>query len=263
MDSKSTVQMFWHGEPLSRMEALSMASFLKNGHAVDLYVYEEPASVPAGVRLMDAHQILSPDLIFRHRRTGSLAAFADWFRYQLLLERGGLWADTDVVCLQPFSFPDPVVFGWADQYVNNAVLSLPAGHDLAVWMTELCRKPNRWMPFDGFAMRARKLKRSLLFGDRRDRLRWAELGPKGLTAVARYLGYLRKARPEYDLYPVRCGEWHLLFETSERARSIRLEGSYCVHLWHNMARQRPGFDKNASFPTDSIFEQLCQRFLPA
>jgi hypothetical protein len=255
--------MFWHGAPLSRMERLSMVSFLRHGHPVDLYVYDEPASVPAGVRLMDAHQILSADLIFRHRRTGSLASFADWFRYQLLLERGGFWVDADVVCLQPFTFRDPVVFGWAEDYVNNAVLGLPAGHDLAVWMTELCRKPNRVMPFDGLRMRLRKWKRRILFGDRRDRVRWAELGPKGLTAVARYLGYLRKARPEYDLYPVRCGEWHLLFENSERARAISLEGSYCVHLWQNMAWQQPGFDKNARFPADSIFEQLCQRFLAA
>src|SRR5689334_11188531 len=131
VETKSTVQMFWHGAPLSRMEQLSMVSFLWHGHPVDLYVYEEPVSVPAGVRLMDAHQILSADLIFRHRRTGSLAAFADWFRYQLLLERGGIWADADVVCLRPLAFRDPVVFGWADDYLNNAVLGLPAGHDLA------------------------------------------------------------------------------------------------------------------------------------
>ena len=33
-----TVQMFWHGPALSRMEQLAIASFLHHGHPVDLYV---------------------------------------------------------------------------------------------------------------------------------------------------------------------------------------------------------------------------------
>src|SRR5262245_49782027 len=90
------IQMFWHGPPLSRMERLSIASFLQNGHAVDLHVYDEPAGVPAGVRLLDAARILPRSALFRHKRTQSLALFADWFRYRLLFEHGGIWVDSDV-----------------------------------------------------------------------------------------------------------------------------------------------------------------------
>jgi len=71
-----------------------MASFLAHGHPVDLYVYEPPGAPPAGVRLVDAEEILPRALLFTHRRTGSLGSFSDWFRYRLLRERGGIWAET-------------------------------------------------------------------------------------------------------------------------------------------------------------------------
>ncbi|HEY1284160.1 MAG TPA: hypothetical protein VGE96_06735, partial [Steroidobacteraceae bacterium] len=74
-----TIRMFWHGAPLSRVEKLSMASFVANGHPVELFVYEEPAGVPKGVALQEARQILPAESLFRHRRTRSLAVFADWF----------------------------------------------------------------------------------------------------------------------------------------------------------------------------------------
>jgi hypothetical protein len=256
--------MFWHGAPLSRIERLSMASFLANGHALDLYVYEEPPGVPCGVRLLEAQRVLPRTMMFRNRHTGSLAPFADWFRYRLLLERGGLWADSDVVCLRPLAFSTPLLFGWADEeLVNNAVLGMPAGPPLAQWMSTVCENPNRIVPYDGLRMRLRKWRRRVLQGDRRERVRWGELGPKGLTRAARYLGYLRQARPERDFYPVRCEAWQLLFEDSTPSRSLSLDQSYCVHLWNEMTRRQRGFVRDGPFPPDSPFEQLCRRYLPA
>ena len=100
-----TIQMFWYGAPLSRLERLSVASFLANGHAVDLYAYDDIGAVPHGARMLDAARILPRDALFRHRRTGSVGLFSDWFRYRLLFERGGIWADCDMVCLQPLDVP--------------------------------------------------------------------------------------------------------------------------------------------------------------
>ena len=79
-DRSHTVQMFWHGPALSRMEQLAIASFLHHGHPVDLHVYEEPRGVPRGACVRDAAEILPRDALFTHRRTGSVAIFADWFR---------------------------------------------------------------------------------------------------------------------------------------------------------------------------------------
>jgi hypothetical protein len=254
--------MFWHGAPLSRMERLSMASFIAQEHPLDLYVYEEPRSLPAGVRLRDAEQVLPRSLLFHSRHTRSLAPFADWFRYRLLLERGGLWADADVVCLKPLTFSDPLVFGWADaELVNNAVLGMPAGHPLAAWMNEICEHPNRVVPYDGLDVRLKKWRRQLLHRDARARLRWGELGPKGLTRAARHLGFLDRARPERDFYPVRCPAWRILFEDSAESRALTLAESYCVHLWNEMTRRQPGFVRDGPFPPESPFERLCRRYL--
>ena len=55
------IEMFWHGAALSRLERVSMRSFLVNGHAVRLHVYREPANVPSGVELVDAGETLPAD----------------------------------------------------------------------------------------------------------------------------------------------------------------------------------------------------------
>ncbi len=239
-----------------------MVSFLAHGHPLELYVYEEPRALPAGVELRDAGQVLSRSLLFHDRHTGSLAPFADWFRYRLLLERGGLWADADVVCLRPLTCAGPLIFGWADdKLVNNAVLGMRAGHPLAAWMSAVCESPNRILPYDPPGMRLRKWKRRILEGGRRERVGWGEFGPKGLTRAAAHLGYLGEARPERDFYPVRCSAWRMLFEDRERSRALSFEGSYCVHLWNEMTRREGGFARAGRFPAESPFERLCRRYL--
>lgn len=256
-----TVQMFWHGPALSRMEQLAIASFLHHGHPVDLWVYEEPRGVPRGACVRDAARVLPREALFTHRRTGSVAIFADWFRYRLLAEQGGIWADMDVACLRPIEYPQAEIFGWEDErYVNNAILGLPAGHPLACWLEGCCAQPNRILPYDGLRMRLRKFRRRHLQGDRRDRVRWGELGPKGLTAAARHLGLLDRALPRAHFYPVRSSEWRVLFEPARGGLLPWSEESRAVHLWNNMAAQAARFNKNARFAPGSPFEQLCERY---
>jgi hypothetical protein len=257
-----TVQMFWHGAPLSRIERLCMTSFLAHGHPVDLYVYESPARPPAGIRVRPAEEILPRAHLFTHRRTGSLGSFSDWFRYRLLKERGGIWADADVVCLAPLAYPQDEIFGWQDAHVlNNAVLGLPAGHELAVWLAACCEDPNHLLPYDNLSVRLRKLRRRYLSGNRRAGVRWGEYGPKGLTQAARHLGYIDKAQPAAHFYPVRCEDWLAMFTGGTNTHAPWMAESRTVHLWQQMMRRAPGFDKNARFPADSPFERLCERYL--
>jgi hypothetical protein len=257
-----TVQMFWHGAPLSRIERLCMASFLAHGHPVHLYVYEAPAAPPAGVRLRAAEEILPRALLFTHRRTGSPGSFSDWFRYQLLKERGGIWADADVVCLAPLQYAQDEIFGWQDAHaINNAVLGLPAGHELAVWLAAACEDPNRMLPYDNLSIRLRKLRRRYFGGNRRAGVRWGEYGPKGLTQAARHLGYIDKAQPVAHFYPIRCEDWRVMFSSGADTRLPWAAESRAVHLWQQMVHSVPGFDKNRRFPADSPFEELCRRYL--
>jgi len=257
-----TIQMFWHGAPLSRIERLCMASFCAHGHPVDLYVYEDPSPVPAGVRLRDASEILPAEAMFRHKRTQSLGLFADWFRYRLLAERGGIWADADVVCLAPFDYASEEIYGWQDEHlINNAVLGLPAGHELAVWLAACCEDPNRVLPYDSFGVRLRKWRRRTLLGNRRDAVGWGENGPKGLTRAVRHFGCESKALPSWHFYPVPPDQHGVLFQSPREGGAVDVTRSRAVHLWNTLLESEPGFDKNARFAEDSPYEQLCRRYL--
>jgi hypothetical protein len=256
------IQMFWHGAPLSRLERLCVSSFVAHGHRVVLHVYDEPANLPKGVTLADASEILPRDRLFTHAGSGSLAMFADGFRYRLLYERGGLWVDTDVVCLKPFDFDSSEIFAWQDERViNNAVLGLPKGHRLAQWMWEVCEHPNRALPYDSIKMRRRKLMRKWLPGNARRHVAWGETGPNGLTAAAIHLHCTGAALPFWYFYPIPYSNWHTVFDSSLRDNPVLIAGSYGLHLWNEMSRRSPGFDKNGQFPPDSLFEQLCARYL--
>jgi hypothetical protein len=252
------IQMFWHGSPLSRIERLSMISFLSNGHDVHLYIYDEPRGVPAGVQLKDAADILPRSDLFFHRRNQSVAHFSDWFRYRLLFERGGLWSDTDMVCLEPFDYPSPIVFAWQDDhYLNNAVLGLPAGDPMAEWLARSCERPNQMLPYDNLRRRLAKLKRRVK-GQGREWVRWGDTGPYGLTSAARHFRYIGHALPKWHFYPVAYEENRLLFESAPSGTRSIFDGSRAVHLWNQLI---DGAEKNSKFPSDSPFEQLWTRYL--
>jgi hypothetical protein len=253
--------MFWYGPPLSRIERLCISSFVANGHAVRLHVYEEPRRIPPGVTLCDADAVLPRSELFVHRSTGSLALFADWFRYRLLAQHGGLWVDTDMVCLRPFTHTGPEIFAWQDlSAINNAVLGLPRDHALARWMLECCEHPNRSLPYDTWRIRRRKLTRILL-GRGRAARRWGETGPDGFTAAAVHLGCASRALPFWHFYPIHYLNWHCVFDGSLGENTALIDGSYGLHLWNEMARRAPGFDRDGRFADDSLFERLWTRYV--
>lgn len=115
-----------------------MASFIANGHAYHLYAYDLNLPVPKGVVLKDARDILPEQAIYTYTTgpsKGGLSAFADWFRYELLAKRGGWWADTDIICLKPFTFSSEVVLGYErtrywGKKICVGVLFAPPGHTL-------------------------------------------------------------------------------------------------------------------------------------
>ena len=124
----------WIGERLSKLELLTLHSFLRHGHEFHLWVYDEPETpLPRQVVLEDAASILPRGRIFRKREIdaesgvgrGSLGLFADLFRYKLLYEKGGYWVDMDVTCLKPFDFSAEYVFRTHRVGVVNNILKCP------------------------------------------------------------------------------------------------------------------------------------------
>jgi len=113
------VHGLWIGSTLSKMELLTLKSFLHHGHEFHLWVYDRiETPLPEGVILEDANEILPRSRITRKAEVdpetgvgkGSVSPFSDLFRYKLLYEKGGYWVDMDVTCLKPLNFRAPYVF---------------------------------------------------------------------------------------------------------------------------------------------------------
>ena len=118
LPSNTIVHGMWIGETLSPLELLTIKSFVSCGHSFWLWTYDAiQTPLPEGTLLKDARQVLPEAAVFRYQfgnqfghGKGSLAGFSDIFRYKLLYEYGGWWADMDITCLPPLHFEAPYVF---------------------------------------------------------------------------------------------------------------------------------------------------------
>ncbi|HYL98852.1 MAG TPA: glycosyltransferase, partial [Blastocatellia bacterium] len=134
------VHGMWIGESLSRMELLTLLSFIRQGHRFHLWVYDKiNTPIPEGVILEDATEILPRSAVFKRREVdpqsgvgaGSYGApFSDLFRYKLLHDKGGYWADMDVTCLKPFPADTPYLFRSHRIGVVGNIMKCPRGSRL-------------------------------------------------------------------------------------------------------------------------------------
>jgi Glycosyltransferase sugar-binding region containing DXD motif len=118
-ESNRTVHALWIGNKLSKLELLTISSFIAQGHEFRLWTYSDLVTpLPRGVVLCDAAKILPRETVFRSVASdqetgvgkGSFANFSDLFRYKLLYHEGGYWTDMDITCLKPLEFSEPYVF---------------------------------------------------------------------------------------------------------------------------------------------------------
>lgn len=229
------IQGLWIGPRLSTMEQLSITSFLRNGHEYHLYTYEEVEGVPSQTVIKDASEILPPSSIFQYKNRPSYAGFADVFRFQLLYERGGWWADMDMVCLRPFDLEDPYVFSsemnGGFQLTNVGVIKAPAGSAAIGHALEICRSkdPNK--------------------------IFWGEIGPRLMAQVITRFGLEQYQQPYYKFCPI--SDWRKFIDPYIAA--IHIE-AYAIHLWNENWRLADQ-DKNAPYHADCIYEQLKRLYL--
>ncbi len=231
------IQGLWIGAELSVMEQLSLASFLSHGHEYHLYVYDEVRNIPARVEVRDANEILPASMIFEYREQKSYAGFANFFRYKLLLERGGWWADTDIICLRPFDFPAAHVFSTemhrGAEVVTSGVIKAPPGSAAIDYAWQRCAESN--------------------VAD----LRWGETGPRLMAETVSRFALESYCQPAHVFCPLGFGEWSRVLE-AEAAWTFDAE-TRAIHLWNEMWR-RNGRDKNGRYPANCLYEQLKRRF---
>ena len=234
------IQSLWIGPELSVMEQLSISSFLLNGHDYHLYTYDHVKNIPRGVIVMDAKEILPPARIFQYQRSPSYAGFANYFRYKLLLERGGWWADTDTVCLEPFDFAEEFVFSSeinhrGREVVTSSVIKAAPGSDIMSYAWGVCQTKNP------------------------ARLVWGETGPRLMAAAVNKFALERYRKSHQVFCPVNYEEWRNLLQAG--LEIVLDDRTYAIHLWNEMWRAA-GQDKNAQYPETCLYEKLKRDYLP-
>lgn len=235
------VQELWVGPALSRLERLSIRSFLAQGHEYHLYAYEPVAHVPSGARLVDAEPILPASMIFQYRAHPSYAGFANYFRYRLLRERGGWWADMDVICLRPLDFTGTYVFASEPLPRGGAtptawLIKAPAGSEAMAYAWDVCRLKDT------------------------SRLDWGEVGARLLRETIERHELAGCVHDATTFCPISYLDWERALLPADEGGIVALPPeAYTVHLWNEMWR-RVGREKDADFPPDCLYQQLQARY---
>lgn len=232
------IQGLWIGPELSVMERLSVSSFILHGHQYHLYVYDDVKNIPAGTVIKDGNEILPSSRIFQYRHSPSYAGFANFFRYKLILERGGWWADTDTICLKPFDFPTQYVFSseisQGLEVVTSGIFKAPAKSEVIAYAWGVCQAKDP------------------------DKLVWGETGPRLMGEAVRKYSLERYKQSAQVFCPLGYSEWHKVLEPDA---DVKLdERSYAIHLWNEKWRAA-GQNKNAEYPEPCFYQQLKRRYL--
>lgn len=230
------IQTLWIGASLSTLERLAITSFLRGGHEVHLYAYEPVGGVPDGTRMRDAAEILPRSAIFRYRDQPSYAGFSNFFRYKLLSERGGWWCDADVVCLRTFDFDRELVFASelvkGVEIVTSCVIKAPRASEAMAWAWSVCASKDTAT------------------------LRWGETGPALVAELVRRFALDASVQPTRTFCPIGDLAWASVLAPDAPPLP---EDAHGIHLWNEHWR-RNGRDKDATYPHDSLFEQLKRRY---
>jgi mannosyltransferase OCH1-like enzyme len=239
MEANRIVQGLWVGAELSVMEEMSIASFLTNGHEYHLYVYQEVKNIPAGTVVKDANEILPSSMIFQYRDFKSYSGFSNFFRYKLLLEKGGWWADTDLICLRPFDFTATYVFSSeiseGQEVINSGAIKTPSGSPAMAHAWQVCREKNI------------------------ENLLWGETGPRLTGEAVQHCSLENFVQPPQVFCPISYFDWDKVLEPTEVRPFDKT--TYALHLWNEMWR-RAGLDKNQTYHPKCLYEELKRQYLP-
>ncbi|MCV3346541.1 glycosyltransferase [Campylobacter lari] len=118
---KQEISSFWYTpkgyKGISLMELLSIKSFIDNGYKFILYTYNLDDKIFRTLdelfndfELKNANEIVPFKNYFRDDRGAGVAAFSDYFRFNLLYLKGGVWVDLDMICLNYIDLNEEYIF---------------------------------------------------------------------------------------------------------------------------------------------------------
>ena len=228
----------WVGGPLTKVQEVSLASFVYYGHDITLYVYDADLKVPAGVKKADAREILAEDRLFKVK--DSYASFSDMFRYNMIQKTGLAWVDADTICLSPnWNFEDNIFASWEigmDPCVVGGVLSLPKDSEIVKYLVS---------SVDSIDITTAG---------------WATMGPHLLHTAFKKYDYMKYAYHYKVFLGIQIHEWITLWTPQGFDFVMGLyDTTKCISLYNAMATAA-GIDKN-SLPSGSAMEFFYNRFV--
>ncbi len=260
--SLPTVASLWIGGRLSFLEQVCLKSFVDHGHTTVLYTYGKVTGVPRGVEIRDANAVFPNQNFIRHKRSGSPAIHADAFRYRMIEVEDVIWIDADILCMQPWDFSDPFVFGWEKpgKLVCNAVLGLPPDSATLKGLNDLCRDEYPIPPWAS-GEELDRLQAAKAAGDpvHVSELSWGVWGPAALTHFLVETGEMAHVLPQNAFFPIPFKHRRDLLNPSVDIDAQLGEGCYGVHLWNRRLRRRIVTHENNQPHPDSFFGQALIR----
>lgn len=248
--------LFWAYGKLSKLELISISSFVAQGYEVNLWTYGDMPNAPTGAIVRDAREILPESEVFLNQR-GSYAGFSDLFRYAVLCSIGGLYADTDVIALKPASeLPtDPFLVtertGTKKNLKNTLrnLLGLQKGDRI-----------NGNIIFNPIPQQGNLIDLSYAYSLRfpKKDVKWSEIGPSLLTAIVKiYPNHGFKIQSPDFANPISYSDCpHKLLSQNVKVP----DSSHFLHCYNEKWR-RAGQDKNADYPKNCLLYNLEKRFL--
>lgn len=225
----------WLGDTLSYLETLCLTSMVSFGHKVVLYSYSDTLTVPNGVDLRDAADIMPREQFSRYAN-GSYALGSNLFRYELFARFPCIWVDTDMLLLRPIPELADYIYGWEDaSYINTAVLSIPASSPMLCEMLALVAESPFFAPWWDETQKSKQeeaVRRQAPLG--LSDLPWATTGPKLVTYLAIKHEVARFAATPETFYPVHWRDYRLPFEPRDQVTASLREHTIGVHLWNHM-----------------------------
>ena len=237
------VQSLWiGGTVLSNVERLAITSFLQNGHAFHLYTYEPIENIPEGTTVKNANEIIPQSKAFTvplAHITNCYSSFSDFFRWKLILDRGGWWVDLDLVCLKPFSGFGEYVFSGgqgkpgSDDCIASGWFKAPKKSPIMQWGWDKCQDMNP------------------------KTMSWGQAGPPLLTEAVHRFGFLKDILPLRTFCPIHYREFPAAWLTPN-APSLPAD-VYAIHFFTSQWRIK-GIDKDGVYSETCLYEQLKRKF---
>jgi Alpha 1,4-glycosyltransferase conserved region len=127
-----------------------------------------------------------------------------------MLQEGGWWVDTDVLCLSADVPADELVLGWENETtIGSAVMRFPPRHPVIAAANEFWIA-NRQVPT------------------------WGHTGPRLVTRLVKELGFAERAAPVKVLYPIGWEDALAPFDPGRRDEVEALtQNRPFLHLWNS------------------------------